>query len=308
MSDVAFTAPAHWRWLIVFYFFCGGIAAGSYVLAALLDLFGRPEDRPAARLGYLISLPALLLCPPLLILDLDRPERFWHLFLMSQRPGVMFKWWSPISIGSWALMGFGAFSLLSFLGALAEEERRPRWFPERLGALRRGVIGRLVPVGGAGFAFFIAGYTGVLISVTNRPLWSQTPLLGGLFIASATSASAALLGLLAARRGAAFAPTLPWISRMEHAAAVLELAVLALFLVWLGPAIAALRGPYGLLLGAAVLLGLMAPLAMAFLRARATTPAPAPSWRSALGAGLVLASSLAIRAAIVLASEAMGHA
>ena len=305
MSDVAFTAPAHWRWLIVLYFFCGGIAAGSYVLAALLDLFGRPADRPAARLGYLVSLPALMLCPPLLIIDLDRPERFWHLFIMSQRPGVMFKWWSPISIGSWALMGFGAFSLLSFLGALAEE-RRPRWLPERLGALRRGLLGKLIPVAGAGFAFFIAGYTGVLISVTNRPIWSQTPLLGGLFVASAASASAALLGLIAARRGAAFAPTLPWLSRMEHAAAVLELVVLTLFLVWLGPAIAALRGLYGLLLGSAVLLGLVAPLVMAVLRARAN--APAPSWRSAVGAGLVLASSLAIRAAVVLASEAMGHA
>ena len=62
MSDRLFTSPAHWGWLIVFYFFLGGISAGTYLLAAMLDLFGRPEDRKTARLGYLLSFPALALC------------------------------------------------------------------------------------------------------------------------------------------------------------------------------------------------------------------------------------------------------
>ena len=46
-----------WGWLIVFYFFFGGLAGGCYFLAALIDLFGRPEDRPLARLGYYIAFP-----------------------------------------------------------------------------------------------------------------------------------------------------------------------------------------------------------------------------------------------------------
>lgn len=305
MRDVLFTAPAHWHWLIVFYFFLGGIASGSYVIAALLDLFGRPEDRPAARLGYLVSFPALALCPPFLILDLDRPERFWHLFLMSQRPGLMFKWWSPISIGSWALLLFGAFATAAFVGSLAELGW-PRWLPARLGALRRGLLGKIIAVAGAGCAFFVASYTGVLLSVTNRPVWSETPLLGLLFIASAAAASAALLGLIASRRGPAFAPTVPWLSRMEHAAAALELVILALFLVWLGPARAAYRGVLGVVLGAAILLGLVAPLALAVLRGRAG--GHAPSRAGLITAALVLASSFAIRAAVVFASEAIHHA
>ena len=44
MSDTLFTAAPHWRWLIVLYFFIGGIAGGSFFLAALLDLFGRSQD------------------------------------------------------------------------------------------------------------------------------------------------------------------------------------------------------------------------------------------------------------------------
>jgi formate-dependent nitrite reductase membrane component NrfD len=44
-----FTDAPHWRWLIVFYFFVGGLAGGSYFLAVLIDLFGSREDRPLAR-------------------------------------------------------------------------------------------------------------------------------------------------------------------------------------------------------------------------------------------------------------------
>src|SRR5262245_764667 len=40
MSDTFFTAAPHWRWLIVLYFFIGGIAGGSFFLAALLHLYG----------------------------------------------------------------------------------------------------------------------------------------------------------------------------------------------------------------------------------------------------------------------------
>ena len=35
----------------------------------------------------------------------------------------MFKYWSPMSVGSWALLIFGLFAFVSFLGALAEDER-----------------------------------------------------------------------------------------------------------------------------------------------------------------------------------------
>ena len=43
---------------------------------------------------------------------------------------------------------------------------------------------------GAGFGFFLGSYTGVLLSVSNQPIWSDTHLLGALFLASAASACA----------------------------------------------------------------------------------------------------------------------
>ena len=122
-SSTWFSAPPDWGWLIVLYFFVGGLAGGSYFLAALIDLLGRREDRPLARLGYYIAFPCIALSGLLLTLDLTRPLRFWHMLIESNTYRPMFKYWSPMSIGSWALLIFGFFTFLSFLGALAEDER-----------------------------------------------------------------------------------------------------------------------------------------------------------------------------------------
>ena len=50
-SSTFFTASPEWHWLIIGYFFIGGLAGGCYFLAVLIDFFGRPEDRALARLG-----------------------------------------------------------------------------------------------------------------------------------------------------------------------------------------------------------------------------------------------------------------
>ena len=75
-SSTLFTAPPEWHWLIIFYFFLGGIAGGAYFLGALMDLFGGPLQRPLARLAYLVAFPLTVVCGLLLIADLRRPLRF----------------------------------------------------------------------------------------------------------------------------------------------------------------------------------------------------------------------------------------
>jgi len=98
LSSTFFSAPPDWGWLIVFYFFFGGLAGGCYFLAVLIDFFGRPEDRALARLGYYIALPALVISGLLLTLDLTRPERFWHMLIQSKTYQPIFKPWSPMSL------------------------------------------------------------------------------------------------------------------------------------------------------------------------------------------------------------------
>jgi protein NrfD len=290
-SDTFFTAAPGWGWLIVLYFFFGGIAGGSFFFAAALDLFGGPAHARLARIGYLVALPALLPCPPLLVADLNRPERFWHMMLMNHRLVPIFKPWSPMSFGSWALLLFGLFATLAFAGALGE--RIPR-----LAFLRRGAIGKAIAAIGGVLGFFVAGYTGVLLSVTNRPIWADSPVLGALFLLSAVTTSAALLVWIGRRRAAP--ASIAWLSRVEGWAAIAEIAALVATLITLGPVARVFLGPWGLLLAVGtVLLGLVAPFALHrrpdLLGAR-TAP---------VGSLLALAGGFTLRAVMIFSSEAL---
>src|SRR2546430_14714322 len=124
MSDTFFSGAPHWAWLIILYFFVGGIAGGACLLAAVVDWFGGPEDRPVVRTGYNVAAWGAILSAALLTIDLGRPLRFRHmLFPSANVPALMFKGWCPISFGAWALPLFGLFAVLSALGAMAEEGR-----------------------------------------------------------------------------------------------------------------------------------------------------------------------------------------
>ncbi|HEY1373534.1 MAG TPA: NrfD/PsrC family molybdoenzyme membrane anchor subunit [Candidatus Binatia bacterium] len=263
-SSTFFSVSPDWGWLVTLYFFVGGLAGGSYFLAVMLDLFGRVEDRPLARLGYYISFPCIVLSGILLTLDLHRPLRFWHMLIESNTFQPMFKPWSPMSIGSWALTIFGLFSLIKFLSALAEEGRlnwpqAQRWRPPH-------PIGTVVSIIGGLLAFFVAGYTGVLLAVTNRPIWSDSPLLGMLFVISAASISASLM-LLLAQRSRWTTPGVSALHRLDGWVVALELIVLVVFLVSLGPVFRALLSAWGVLLVLGVIvLGMLMPLALFWRR------------------------------------------
>jgi len=225
----------------------------------LIDLFDRPEDRPLARLGYYISFPCIIISGLLLTLDLGRPLRFWHMLIESNTYRPMFKYWSPMSVGSWALLIFGIFVFLAFLEALVEDNRLA-WAGARK-FRPPGVLGSVIAVIGGLFGFYVAGYTGVLLAVTNRPIWSDTPLLGMLFIVSAASISAALMILLAhgSRRTT---PGVAVMHRLDSWVVALEFIVLIAFLISLGSVFRAWLSAWGLLLLVVILLGMILPLAL----------------------------------------------
>jgi protein NrfD len=257
-SSTYFSAPPEWGWLIVFYFFFGGLAGGCYFLAMLIDLFGRQEDRPLARLGYYIAFPCVVISGLLLTLDLGRPLRFWHMLIESNTWRPMFKLWSPMSVGSWALLIFGLFCLISFLGALVEDDCL-EW-PAGRKVRPPGVLSNVIGVIGGLFGFYVAGYTGVLLAVTNRPIWSDTPLLGMLFVVSAASISAALMILLA-QRSRWTMPGILALHRMDAWVVALEFLVLIAVMISLGPVFRAWLSAWGLLLFIGVIgVGMLLPL------------------------------------------------
>lgn len=229
-----FVAPPHWEWYIVGYFFLAGIAGGSYVLGTIMRLWGSPSDEGAARIAFYISFPALILCPLLLTLDLGRPSLFWHMLIDSSPGGALvFKYWTPMSLGAWGLTIFGVFSAGSFVEALAADRRiRIAALDRALGVLR-GSTGRAFIIVGSILGLFVAAYTGVLLSVSNQPIWSDTATLGALFLVSGLSGAAAVLLLVARwRRGAR--GTVERISRADAYFVVMEVGLIAALMATVG--------------------------------------------------------------------------
>ena len=296
MSSTFFTASPEWRWFIVAYFFLGGLAGGSYFLATLMDWFGKEQDRPLVRLGYLVAFPIVCLCGLVLTVDLGRPERFWHMLVQSQTFRPMLKTFSPMSSGAWVLLLFSACAFVSFAATLAEWGAERGW-PDRA-ILRLGSpaapLGRLVSGLGAILGLYLAGYTGVLLSVTNRPIWADTTLLGLTFLTSAASTSAALLILLGSWNGLS-RNHLHRLERFDRSALILEVLAIAALVTSLGRIAAVWLDGWGLLLAGMVLGGIALPLLLDW---RPTEKRPV--W---IAPALVLLGGLVLRAVIILSSD-----
>ncbi len=293
-----FVKPPEWTWLILAYFFFAGLAGGSYALGTLLRFFGRPADEPAARFAFLLSLPLLVVCPVFLTVDLGRPTEFWHMLINSANGSLNFKYLSPMSVGVWGLSAFGIFSFLSFVEAVVEARY---WDTGRAAAYSRvmgGTAGRIVMVLGTVLGLYICAYTGVLLSVSNQPVWSDGWPLGGLFLASALSGSAALL-LLAARYRSEMLPSVDGMTAADRYFVILEAILVVLFLVtvFIAGTAAKLFQPIGIVLWLIVLAGIAAPF---LLHRRSTSRGGLAPIVSPL---IVLAGVLALRAAVIFGAQ-----
>jgi formate-dependent nitrite reductase membrane component NrfD len=170
--------PPHWRWLIITYFFLGGLAGGEFIIGAVNELVR--GDRAVSRAARYISVAALIPSPLLLILDLGRPERFLNMLRIV-------KLRSPMSIGSWALTvlstAAGLAAMLQFVSDVFHRDVPPK-------------AHRIIGIAGLPFGAFLCGYTGVLLAATNVPIWARFfPLMGPTFVTSAFSNSFAAISL-----------------------------------------------------------------------------------------------------------------
>ena len=205
-----------WEMSIVWYFFLGGIAGGAYFTAAIADNVGSRRDQAVARVGYLLSLPLVAVCGVLLIADLGVPKRFMNMILH-------FKFWDPMSIGAWAVGIFGAFAFVSSVLSFTSSES--------MAQLRRRIslVGML-------FGFFLAGYTGILLSNSAMPFWGDSRLMGALFLASGGSTGMAAVALIMFVTGRSVGEAWHKIEVADRYSMLVEMLVLALFLGLLGAA------------------------------------------------------------------------
>src|SRR5438034_8183148 len=96
----AVVKPPVWTWEVPIYFFFGGMAGMSAVIASGAAIFHHLDLARTAM--WIASMAGAILSPILLIMDLGRP----HLFLNMLR---VFKPSSAMSLGAWILTAFVAF-------------------------------------------------------------------------------------------------------------------------------------------------------------------------------------------------------
>jgi formate-dependent nitrite reductase membrane component NrfD len=194
-------AEHYWGWLVAIYLFLGGMGAGAFLMASVVELSGmryRIKYCPTALVGAGVSGPLVLIGTVLLILDLGagikEPWRILWMFTNFQ------------SVMTWGIWILTLFIPLAFLygilevmhvhpGILGRMRKRLHFLPETLPY--RSIKRVLCPVGSV-LAIATAIYTGVLLSVVSAvPLWN-TPVLPALFLVSAVSTGMGLTFDLAA--------------------------------------------------------------------------------------------------------------
>lgn len=301
---------ADWPLLIDLYFFLGGLAGGAFVIATVAYFLDGVRYRDVVRVGYYIAFLAIIPAPILLIVDLGLPTRFLHMMMVSKPSTAIgmgavtvgpfhLKPFSPMNVGAWGLMIFGACAFLAALNTFLEDRGG------------RGMSGLRTVVGiiGGVFGFFIAAYPGVLLGATARPLFVSAHWLGAIYLAVGAATGGAAIALILSLLGGASRDSLARLMRVTAIALVLEAVFLVLFVAAvkgsgsaginraLGDLVA---GPHGLAfwLGA-VAVGIVAPLVLQFGGAiRKGTPGLA-----ALVSVLILIGGFFLKYVIVAAGQ-----
>jgi formate-dependent nitrite reductase membrane component NrfD len=273
-----------WTWEVPVYFWLGGIGAGAHVASTIARALGH-TDRAFLRTARYTTLLTMILSPILLIMDLGRPERFYNMLRIV-------KWRSPMSMGTWALLGF---SVLTSLVAASQAARdgllgRGNALARMVGA----IPARFLSILALPFGYFVGAYTGVLLGTTSVPMWARNVvLMGPTFLSSALSTGLSAISFVLHLGGWGEKRTLEALRRAERISLVLEGGLIAASLIRMGrwgrPLFSKKLAP--LFFGGTILGGLLAPFAL--LSGRESRP------RGLLASLLVLLGGLALRFAMI---------
>ncbi|MHC4315099.1 MAG: NrfD/PsrC family molybdoenzyme membrane anchor subunit [Planctomycetota bacterium] len=163
-------------WIIVTYFFFGGLSAGAYMFSVVAN-YWKQEFKPLAKRSAVLSLIALAVGLLILLYDLGQPLRAWRLFL-SFNPNSMLSW------GVWFLNIFGLMNLIYTVLLFKDKE----------------VVAKKFACLGLPFAVLTATYTAMLLAqAPDRILW-HSALLPVLFLNGAIISGLAIVILFSVNK------------------------------------------------------------------------------------------------------------
>lgn len=181
MALTHMTDHVSWGLYIANFTFVVGVAAGGVMMVIPAYIYHDRKMHDVVIFGEMLSVAAILMAQLFVLVDLGRPDRFWHLI-----PGIgQFNW--PLSMLSWDVLVLNGYLLLNlhicgyllymrFLG----REPNPKWYVPF-------VFLSIV------WAISIHTVTAFLYSgLGGRPLWNSA-LLAPRFLASAFVAGPAFL-------------------------------------------------------------------------------------------------------------------
>jgi Ni/Fe-hydrogenase subunit HybB-like protein len=123
------TDHVSWGLYIANFTFLVGLAAGGVMMVIPAYLYDDKEMHDVVIVGELLAIAALVMCLMFVVVDLGRPDRFWHLI-----PGIgKFNW--PVSMLTWDVVVLNGYLLINlhivgyllymrFLGRRPD----PRWY------------------------------------------------------------------------------------------------------------------------------------------------------------------------------------
>lgn len=175
MPEQGAVAHLAYDWMIVAYFFLGGVSAGAYMFSVVANYWWKQEFKPLAKRSAVLSLFALAAGMFFLLIHLGRPDRAWRVF-------IAFNSHSMLSWGVWFLNAFGLLTLIYTVLLFKAKENAAK------------IVGCL----GLFFALFTATYTAVHIARAPDKLLWHSALLPTLFVNGAVISGIALVIIFSA--------------------------------------------------------------------------------------------------------------
>jgi tetrathionate reductase subunit C len=157
-------------WPIAIYFFITGSLAGLYITSVIATLMKKEEWQPIAKIGAVGAVVLLLGAPVLLIIDLNQPLRFWHLFVYLNPT-------SPLTWGSFFLLA-DAVVCISYAYFVLQGNTK---------------MARIWGLGGLPVAIAGHSYTGFFLALSKARAFWNTALNPALFMVSAMVSGLAVL-------------------------------------------------------------------------------------------------------------------
>ena len=178
MSEQGAVSHLAYDWMVVTYFFFGGLSAGAYMLSVTAN-YWKKEFKPLAKTAAILAPITLAIGMFFLLIDLGKPFRMWRLFSSFQPT-------SAISWGTWFLCIFFVLSLVyTWLLTKGEDEKAKKY-----------------AYLGLPFSFLVAVYTAIILAQSpGTALWRHViAILPWLFLIGGVISGTALVLLVSAGR------------------------------------------------------------------------------------------------------------